>query len=238
MSTESSKSPDVSIDADPGTDIELVESNVHTKVAMVTIGGRSYPYKMVSHCHVCQSPHRTYIEKQILLGFSIASVMRDLEGMETGHLPHPERKSLRNNMDNHVPSPMVAQQKMMETRARAVGKSIEESAESLVDEYVTAKTIVQMGHERIVNGEVKPEISDVLAAAKLILQIESTTDGGLDQDMWVSALSAYFELTTDFIPPEQLQAWRRRMDTHPVLKAIREKREREEEIVVEVGDIA
>jgi hypothetical protein len=207
-------------------------------VAMITIGGRTYPRRFAPKCYVCQSPHRAYIEDQVYNGYSKASVVRDLESMEPGHLPHPSIESLRTHFEKHSPARQVMQYKLMEERAKQVGKSIDDATDSLVDEYVAARTVVQIGYERIISGEIKPEISDVLAAAKLVQQIEAGASGGIDQEMWVSALTAYFELTTDLIPPDLMQAWRKRMDTHPVLRAIKEKREREEEIVVEHGDIA
>lgn len=211
----------------PVTDIKEYRAK-RIGVGIVTVRGRDYPYKIVPGCQTCNNPHRTYIETQVLAGHSMKSVARDLEGMELGQMPHPNSTAISFHMKNHMPTKQAALQALIEERAKEVGKSIEESTTTLVDGYVVAKTVLQIGFERIVAGEVDPEISDMLAAARMIQDIEDRQGaGGLDQQMWVDALSAFFEVTQEIMPPELWQQWRQGLDTNSVLVAIKEKRERE-----------
>lgn len=191
------------------------------------VNGRTYAMKSVPTCKTCQHPNRFDIEAMMCEGRSYRTIQRALpEGPDWEPL-NPSYEALRQHfVQEHMPLPQAARRRLIERNYEKSGRKIEEAVDDLIDNYVTvAEMIVQRGTERLIAGEIDPEVSDVLNAVKTLHTINQTQQGGIDQEAWQSAMMAYMEEVSRIMAPEQLQALGKRLNQNPVLKALAAKRE-------------
>ena len=195
---------------------------VHPSSMVVTrIGGRDYPMRSSASCFTCQNPNRLSIESDLIKGYSYTTIARGLEGTPTGHFPHPTARQISDHVKNdHLPIQVSAQRRLIERRAKEIGRSIDEHEDSLADYVTVNQMIVSRGFERLQDGDITPEITDVIAASKFLHQIEQTSDGDIDENTWRDALMAYMETTREFIPAERWSEYSAAMHANPILKAM------------------
>jgi hypothetical protein len=161
------------------------------------------------------------IENDLVRGYSYATIARGLEGLEEGHLGHPTAHQISEHVKRgHIPIGVSTQRRLIERRAIEIGRSIDESEDSLVDYVTVNQMIVNRGFERMADGQIEPEMADVVAASKFLYQIEQSAIGGLDENTWRDALMAYMETTREFIPPERWTEYGEAMNANPILRAM------------------
>lgn len=190
-------------------------------VLMVEVNGRTYPLKRVAQCRTCMSPYRMEIEQAILEQHSYQQIALVVADREPGRLPNPSRQSIRDHVNNgHMPIGPTAERALVESRAKQIGRDIEEHATSLANYATVNEIIINRGMERLARGELRPSMSELLTAIRMQHAIESTTDEGLDSAAWQQALVAYMEVAQQFIPVDSLQAYGAALAQHPVLRAL------------------
>lgn len=195
-------------------------------MVMTRIGGQDYPMHSAPGCYTCQSPHRLFIENELIQGHSYAAIADAVAQMEMGSRPHPSAKGIGDHFrNNHLPLAAGAQRRLIERRAIEVGASYEEGVEDIVDLVTVNRMIVSNGFARMQSGEIKADLNDVLAASKMLYQIEQSAVGGTDEAMWREALMVYLEMAQRFIPQNLWQEYGRAVNDHPVIKAIAEAEE-------------
>lgn len=188
---------------------------------MVEINGKKYPMKRVQQCRTCMSPYRMEIEQAILEQHSYRKIANAVVDREPGHLPNPSYQSIRDHVNNgHMPIGPSAERALVESRAKQIGRDIEEYASSLADYATVNEIIIQRGMERLARGELRPSMSELLTAIRMQHTIESTSEDGLDSAAWQQALVAYMEVAQQFIPVDHLQAYGQALAQHPVLRAM------------------
>lgn len=207
-------------------------SHPHPSSMVVTrIGGVDYPMRSVPSCKTCQSPHRLAIENDLVKGLSYASIARSLVDLPGGHLGNPSAEGISDHVrKGHIPVGASAQRRLIERRAKEIGRSIEDSEESLVDYVTVSQMIVARGFERMQGGEIAPDLGDVIAASKFLYQIDQSAEGGMDQEVMLQALHAYMEVARSFIPQERWQEYGALMERHPVLRAIHDQQEAQKQL--------
>lgn len=208
------------------------ESMVQTQV-----NGRVYPMKTVTNCKTCQHPNRFDIEAMMCEGRSYRTIQRALPEGEEWDALNPSYEGLRQHFtQEHMPLPQAARRRLIERNYEKSGRKVEEAVDDLIDNYVTvAEMVLQRGTERLLAGEINPEVSDVLNAVKTLHNINQSQEGGIDQEAWQSALHAYMEEVSSILNPQQMQTLGRRLSLNPVLKAMQAKREAQ--LAIE-GDLA
>ena len=185
------------------------------------IGGRDYPMRSVPSCYTCQSPQRIVIENDLIKGLSYANIAAGLENAPVGHFPHPNAKQISDHVrKGHIPVGVSSQRRLIERRAKEIGRNIEDSEDSLVDFVTVSQMIVARGFERMQDGEITPDVSDVLAASKFLHQVEQSAGGSVDENTWRDALMAYMEVTRVFIPTERWAEYGAAMNSNPILKSM------------------
>lgn len=190
-------------------------------VVMVDIGGRRYPMKTVSQCRTCMSPYRLEIEQAILEQRSYMSIAMAISDRVSGRLPNPGHQSIRDHvLKNHMPIGPTAERALVEERAKAIGRDIENYASGLADYATVNEIIIQRGMDRLARGELQPSMSELLTAIRMQHVIEATSEDGLDSAAWQEALVAYLEVAQKFIPADQMQAYGQALANHPVLRAM------------------
>lgn len=190
-------------------------------VVMVEVNGQKYPMKTVSQCRTCMSPYRMEIEQAVLEQRSYQKIADAVADREPGTLPNPGYQSIREHViRNHMPIGPTAERALVEARAKSIGRDIETYASGLADYVSVNQIIIQRGMDRLARGELKPSMSELMAAIRMQHSIETVSEDGVDAQAWQEALMAYMEVAQQFIPPEHFQSYGAALAQHPVLRAM------------------
>lgn len=197
-----------------------------TSLVMTRIGGRDYPMRSESNCLTCQSPNRLFIESELMRGKSYRTISKSLEGLPTGVKGrHPSHESISNHVkQGHVPVAQETQRRIIERRAKEIGRSVELDEDLLADHITVNQMIVQRGVEMAADGTLEIKASDVLAASRFLRQVEQESGTDTDAQVWVEAIMEYMEVAQRFIPPAAWNEYSRALNASPVLKALAERK--------------
>lgn len=208
-----------------GSPPEVPEPYAHAHAAsamMYEVGGKSYPMRVCVQCKVCNSPYRVQIEDALIAGYGYAAIARSL--------PEDARINARNinvhRRQGHLPLNLAVRTELIAERVREAGERIEEAAVSVVDQVLLARTVVQRTFERIAAGEIEPDISDGLAAAKLLVQVGQYDGSDIDREGMVQIIAAYMEAVSAEVDPLSLARIGARLRGHPVLEKMAERAQR------------
>jgi hypothetical protein len=189
-------------------------------MTMIRIGNRDYPRFTSPACHTCQSPHRLYIENQLLLSRTYTSIEREIAKMPTGHLASPTVKSITAHVkSHHMAAPQAAHRRIMDDRAEELGSAID-GTEQLVDIHVLNKMILAVGWERFMDDKMTMSVSDLMAAMQFQHKLDTASDQGIDAQVMQEALAIYMDVATEFIPRDKLEEYGRRLRGNLVLRAL------------------
>lgn len=171
------------------------------------------------------------IEEKIILGYSYRSI-EDLysdtdmvleQGESPQWLPRVGRMSIRNHYAaGHMPIEAAEMRRITENRARSISRAVEDG-DTLVDQVSLAEAVLARTHERLVKGEIEPEIKDGLAAAKLLQDLDEGTESGVTAEAWTQAMTQYFETARRFMPPGMWHQFTQALTGNPILRAIEQK---------------
>lgn len=193
----------------------------------VKIGGREYPLRHVSTCRVCTSPFRLDIERALVAGHSYKNILSLLPDDEDRPSTSDMRKHVR---DQHLPLPDIQKRALIERRAEQIGRSIEEGQEILVDYVGVNEMMIQQGFQDLQDGKIAMKASDLISALKLRHDIERTQEGTVSDEMWAEALMEYLSITKRILPPELWDRFGAELQGSPVLQAIAQKMNQQQEI--------
>lgn len=165
----------------------------HTSV-VYRVGGTDYPMRVHGRCRTCKSIHRPEIENLILMGYSWSTI--------SDHMPEaPSAEAIRSHYDNgHMPLPESLRRAVIERRARMQRLSSADNAAPLIDPWLVTHDIMQRGYERMVTGQIAPDMKDTLAAAKALVEIEDRTKE--TQAINEDAVLAIIEGARSYMTPE------------------------------------
>lgn len=182
------------------------------------LGGREYPLRSVSTCFVCQSPHRFHIESEIAQGRTYPRIQQDLMVADSDCTLSTD--NLREHFRNgHMPTEVEGARLIMERRAVERGRSLDDAAHSLADGMAFAEIVVQKAVEALVNGEIKPDVRDGIAAARL-LETFAPVEQGANQNTYAEAFLVYHEEAQLVMTPGQFEDFGRRLSKNATLKAL------------------
>lgn len=188
-------------------------------VVTYRFGGREYPMKTVPRCLTCMSPYRFEIEKAIIQGRSYRKIEEMLGGYgEEFAISH--RAIADHYYRDHMPLELSDTRQVVEERARSVGKSIEDSVESLVDGVTLMQTVVRKSFEEIASGRAVPDVKSGLQAAKLLSDLGEYDGHGVDQQAYVEAFMVYQEEAERIMGPEAFAAFGEALEQNETLKAL------------------
>lgn len=190
-------------------------------MVMTRIGGHDYPMRSEPNCKTCQSPNRLYIEASLLRAQSYASIARSLSGLPPGEKGHPTDEGIAAHVKNgHVPINQGIQRRIIERRAKEIGRSVEDDEDTLADYVTVNQMIVDKGLAMLAEGNLELKGTDVIAASKFLHQVEQGAGGDIDVQAWIEAVMEYMEIAQKFIPPAAWQAYSAALQKSPVLKAL------------------
>jgi len=184
------------------------------------IGGREYPMVRVPQCLTCNSPYRFEIEESIVSGRTWTKISESL-AITYGDEFAISVDALKDHFQNgHMPLEQAETRTLIETRARRVGKRIEDSAEELVDGITLLSAVVVKTFEEIASGRKTPDISDGIRAAKLLADFGEYDGGGIDQQAYVEAFLVYQEEAEKVMGAELFAQFGEALAANPVLAAL------------------
>ncbi len=178
---------------------------------------------MITHpgCKVCNSDHRIEIEDALLRGRGYTAIWRSLPPTAQESLSIANIKS--HYTSGHLPSDVSVTRVLTEKRAQEVGLILDEAEGSIADHVTLLQETVRRTFERIVTGQVLPEVQDGLAAARILTSLGVGDGGEIDMHVWSQALREMMLIAREVMDPEQFALYGQRLATSPVLHAIREK---------------
>lgn len=190
-------------------------------LAMVQAGNRRYPVFTESRCSTCVSPHRQWIEAELVRGTSYTGISRNLAAFPHGPARVASVQSISNHVKNgHMPIPDDVRREIIESRARELGRSIEESRQPLADHVTVARLMVQSGMDALSDGTMEISAGDTLKAAAFLRQVEKESDSEDNAEVYSQALMVYLEVAKQFIPMERQAAYARALHSNPILRAL------------------
>lgn len=205
----------------------------------VKIHGEEYDARYVKNCHTCTHPARLAIEEALLGQHSYQSIATQYSAMEIetpdGEVvttPTLRWQSVRNHYRNgHMPLEIAALRALSDKRAAEMSASYNGTLERHIGRYDLAETIVAAGYQRIVSGAAVVEPRDALAAAKFLHDAEQGSQ--VDAEAWSEAMQVYFETVQELMPPQLWDTLVQRLSVNPVLRAIEQRMEAQQNNVVD-----
>ena len=185
-----------------------------------------YPMRVIPGCKTCDSDLRPAIEHMVLMGFGwrkIAESLPDLPGVDR---LTPE--NLREHYDNgHMPLPEAQRRAVIERRARFKRVSSMDADMPMVDPYIVQSAIMQKGYERLMTGQIAPDVKDLISAAKEVgnLERESREEETINED----AVINFIQAAREFMEPDDFMRWVSQLETNPAMSLYRQVEEDIEE---------
>lgn len=210
--------------AEHATAIEPVSRG---SMVRVKVGGRTYDAVYVGNCRTCTHPARMWIEEKIIQNFAYRAIAElysereiEIDGA-TEMMPAVSYSSIRNHFQQgHMPLETATLRRLAERRAQQIGSTYEEQAGQFVDHVSLAEAVVTKAYSGLVQGSLVPEIKDGLAAAKLLQDVQSAQQGGLDSEAWSQAMTIYFETAHRIMPPALWAEFTQALTGNPILRAL------------------
>lgn len=204
--------------------------NARSSLVQVKIGNKVYDARSAPRCKTCNHPARMEIETAIAEGWAYTRIAAEYSGVEyqdgdrVKNLPEINWQTIRAHFKSgHMPMGVELQRRLSEKRANEIGSRYEEAADRFVDHYVVAQAVLHRGHERLVKGELEPDLKDTLAAAKMLKEIDDAAQGSLDNEAWSQAMEIYFETAQAMMAPDQWQQFVKRLSANPILASLARK---------------
>jgi hypothetical protein len=121
----------------------------------------------------------------------------------------------------HMPAQGEAMRRIVERRAEKIGAAqFEDQVNQIVDHHTFAEQVLHKTQERLIRGEIEPDVKDGMVAAKFLADVESAQQGSLDAEAWSDAMQRYFEVAQAIMPPDMWEHFTKTLATDPILLAI------------------
>jgi hypothetical protein len=191
-----------------------VPAAANSSIAKVRVGGREYVAVTERNCLTCNSPYREEVERQTIEGRTWARIVDSL--------PDDAKLTARNLSDHwrndHLPVHEATVVAIAEQQAIERGEVITAGVERTLDHLEFARALVGRVRQRVINGEVEPDIRDALRAMEFLAKFESEPSWG-EQDI-VEAFIAYHETAAELMTAEQFAEFGRRLEQNATLNEL------------------
>jgi hypothetical protein len=188
------------------------------------LGHERYPLIVVPNCRTCRHPYRLFIENSILRGERAVDVI--------DHLPDDDKDAIAQSISNHFAQKHVPYYKtaVIEGMLRAAGITLEELHQTQSDQVTALSMVVGKFRHRLADPSFQPDMKEGLAAVKLMHDISTSSDGGINaNDMFVALttfLNHFRTILNRFAPKDAANAMGvlgRLLASDPILKVIADK---------------
>lgn len=115
-------------------------------------------------CHVCQSDHRMWIERQILKGRSYSAIANSMPPDKDGN--KIDRRSVSNHYQKHMPLDQAVVRGILEEEADLVGQNWEEGVKGAITTQGMFRVMMQKAFDDAMAGITTIEPRDFIQMAK------------------------------------------------------------------------
>lgn len=117
-----------------------------------------------ARCHVCQSEHRMWIERQILKGRAYKAIAESLPPDRDG--VKIDRRSISNHYSKHMPLDSAVVRGILEEEADLVGQNFHEGVKGAITMQGMLRVLVQKGYDDALAGITTVEPRDIVQMIK------------------------------------------------------------------------
>ena len=195
-------------------------SVINRRSSMQTIiRGEEVTWDYIDQCHICRSGFRKEVEEWIFLGFGATAIVNMLPLIATTQAPRwsINVRNIANHRDSHLPPRDLVMAALMDERALQTGNSFIAANGSLLDGYVFAKQVLNIGWEKIASGQMDVSVSDVLKVLKYIEETERGSDPAIREKEISIAFEALMVILRDEIGVVKYEKVMTRLSTHDVI---------------------
>lgn len=202
----------------------------------IRVGNRTIAAYRSNRCKVCMHPARPLIEERLLMNDTYPTVaewvsnheVEEIDGTLVEWPPLTVSQLHRHYNSGHCPLDTQVLHELSRQRMDELGLDYEASTQRVVDHVVAAKLVLSKAQERLVRGEIAPDVKDYLSAAKLLHDIERGAEG-VDQSeqliMWARAMEVFFTVVQRHVDGGTWQAIGSDLALNPVLREITQRME-------------
>lgn len=196
-------------------------------VAMYRVGGYEYPMVTVLTCKTCTAHPkvRVFIENALINSVPYAQIERSLPD-EYG-VPW---RSIRNHMDKlHMPLQQYIRRQIIEKRAIDIGLDVAHHDGTLVNYLSLGDSVIHEVYRRMMEGNIKPDMKDAVAFARLIKASEEKVGEELDQEIIYETFLVYQEAVRRNVDEETFRIIAHEITSSPVIRGYIDKQDRIED---------
>jgi hypothetical protein len=205
---------------------------VSDSMVQIRIGNREYPAVRSSRCGTCMHPARFAIEERMLLNYGYPSIVKWISGNSTKNedgstveWPDLTVTQIKYHRDQgHCPADSDMMHQLASRRAESMGFDLEKDRGRFVDHVVAQQSVLAIGLEALIKGEIKPEVKDLLAASKLLGDLEAAKQTDTSVEQWQELMVIYFKTVQSIVDQDQWAMIMNKISSNPVVRAMQEKR--------------
>lgn len=206
--------------------------SAYSSIVNLKIGNREYPAVRNTRCGVCMHPARWVVESRILQNYSYPSTARWVseqkqEQQVDGSMvdwPDLTVTQIKHHIDKgHCPMDNELTQELTRRRSEKLGFDMEKDYGQFIDHFVATKMVAGRAIERLVKGEIEPDIKDLMAANKLLAELEANKNATIDSEQYQELFMIYFKTVQSVVQPDQWHEILSKIASNPVVKRFQEK---------------
>jgi hypothetical protein len=198
----------------------------------VKIGSREFSMVRSTRCGVCMHPARFAIEEKMLLNYGYPAITKwisekDVQSVDGSVESWPSLTviQLRHHREaGHCPLNAEMVHELSKRRAAQLGVDLENNSGQFVDHVVASKMVLQRSIERLVKGEIEPDVKDLLSVSKLLQDLEAANKQNATQEQMQDLMQVYFTVVKSLVTDEEWIAIMNKLRNHPAVKAFQQKR--------------
>jgi hypothetical protein len=212
---------------------------IRSSVIQLKIGNRTYDMVQNPRCGVCMHPARFQIEAKLLLNFGWAAVSRYVSELNSQRIdgtveewPALSPAQVRKHSESgHCPVEGEARRALTEQRAKKLGIDLAETTGQFLDHEIVQHAILARGYERLVKGEIEPDVKDTLAAAKLLSEGDKEDANAASEEQWREFMGLYFNAVQKVVSRDQWEEIKAIITSNPVFQSMNATSTNDDEII-------
>ncbi len=192
-------------------------------IAMYHVGGYSYPMVTVPTCKTCTSHRkiRVYVENALVNSTPYVQIERSLP--DEHKIPW---RSMRNHKDKlHMPLLQYMRRQIIEKRAIDMGIDVADHDGMLVNYLSLGDTVIHEVYRKLVDGNIKPDLKDAVAFARLIMAAEEKVGDELDQEIIYQTFLVYQEAVRRNVDEDTFRIIAHEITSSPVIRGYIERQD-------------
>jgi hypothetical protein len=118
----------------------------------------------------------------------------------------------------HCPIEGETRRALAEKRAQKMGIDLAEATGQFIDHEIVQHAILARGYERLIKGEIEPDVKDTLAAAKLLSEAEREDENAASVEQWQEFMGIYFQAVQTVVSRDQFEEIKAIIAAQPVFQ--------------------